>query len=110
MYNRKYNYLFHENDIFFFRKISELNEWLEHLLNNFIDEDEAQSGRLGPYQTVFDIDNDNDILASVNISDDRLTIQSQSAFATVRANVAVFSGKWMYEVSEKLLLFKYLAF
>lgn len=34
----------------------------------------------------------------MNVSQDRLTIQSQSAFSTSRANVCVFRGKWMYEL------------
>lgn len=34
----------------------------------------------------------------MNVSPDRLTVQSQSAFSTSRANVCVFGGKWMYEV------------
>jgi Kip1 ubiquitination-promoting complex protein 1 len=41
-----------------------------------------------------DTENDN----TVKISKDHLTLQSQSAFSTVRANSCVFGGKWMYEV------------
>lgn len=54
-----------------------------------------QEGRLGPSKVVFDSENDSGMM---NVSQDRLTIQSQSAFSTSRANVCVFRGKWMYEV------------
>lgn len=32
------------------------------------------------------------------ISPDRLNVQSQSNFASIKANVCVFSGKWQFEV------------
>lgn len=46
---------------------------------------------------MFTVDpNDNNNL--VKISKDKLTIQSQSAFCTLKANCCVYKGKWMYEV------------
>lgn len=50
---------------------------------------------MGPAKVVFDSEWDSGMM---NVSPDRLTIQSQSAFSTSRANVCVFRGKWMYEV------------
>lgn len=55
-------------------------------------------GRIGPPVTVFDVDRD---MNFVNVSHDRLTVQSQSSFSTIRANTCVFKGKWMYEIQLK---------
>lgn len=33
-----------------------------------------------------------------HLSPDRLSVNSQGTFSTIRANVAVFKGKWMYEL------------
>lgn len=54
-------------------------------------------GRLGPTKVVFSLENNtnNNLLT---ISKDLLTVQSQSAFSTAKANCCVFKGKWMYEV------------
>lgn len=46
---------------------------------------------------VFDVQ-DEDLKVAVNVSKDRLLIQSQSPFPTVKANCCVYRGKWMYEV------------
>lgn len=56
-------------------------------------------GRLGPAKVVFAVDDQNDSNHLVKISKDKLTIQSQSAFCTLKANCCVYKGKWMYEVS-----------
>lgn len=62
--------------------------------------DKYLEGRLGPSKVIFSVDpNDNN--NQVKISKDQLTIQSQSAFCTLKANCCVFKGKWMYEVSGK---------
>lgn len=57
-------------------------------------------GRLGQVKVVFAQDSSGNNL--LNISKDLLTIQSQSAFSTVKANCCVFKGKWMYEVGDRL--------
>lgn len=54
-------------------------------------------GRLGPSKVVF-VSDQNDSNNLVKISKDKLTIQSQSAFCTLKANCCVYKGKWMYEV------------
>lgn len=54
-------------------------------------------GRLGPAKVVFVADQ-NDGNNLVKISKDKLTIVSQSAFCTLKANCCVYKGKWMYEV------------
>lgn len=83
------------------RHIKEFNQWLKIKLSAFSQPNDATNGlpvgRLGPAKVVFSIDpNDNDNL--VKISKDRLTIQSQSAFCTLKANCCLYKGKWMYEV------------
>lgn len=80
--------------------MSLLHEWLDEKLGEHEEEADQQlllpqDGRLGPAKVVFDSENDSGMM---NVSQDRLTIQSQSAFSTSRANVCVFRGKWMYEV------------
>lgn len=55
-----------------------------------------ERGCLGPATKVFDVRGDN--AHAVKISMDSLTVQSQTAFSTVKANCCVFRGKWMYEV------------
>lgn len=78
--------------------MSGLNEWLNRKLtenDNEADIDLQQDGRLGPAKVVFDLDSDPTM---VNMAPDKLTLQSQSAFSTIRANCCVFKGKWMYEV------------
>lgn len=50
--------------------------------------------RLGPEFVIFDID----FSSTVRIANDRLTVRSQGSFNTIKANVCVFGGRWMYEV------------
>lgn len=70
--------------------------WLDDRLSNNNDfEDQKQAGRIGPLKTVLDVTGGAPL---VHISKDKLTVQSQSAFSTIKANVAVYKGKWMYEV------------
>lgn len=54
-------------------------------------------GRLGPAKVTF-VTDPHDTNNLVEISKDRLTIQSQCAFSTLKANCCVYKGKWMYEV------------
>ncbi|XP_065083539.1 E3 ubiquitin-protein ligase RNF123 isoform X2 [Ochlerotatus camptorhynchus] len=78
----------------------EIGEWLEEKLQSHTFEEEEDigsdgiTGRLGPKRTVFDATEDGSIL----VSKDKLTLQSQNAFSTVKANCCVYSGRWMYEV------------
>uniref|UniRef100_A0A182JMG6 RING-type E3 ubiquitin transferase n=1 Tax=Anopheles atroparvus TaxID=41427 RepID=A0A182JMG6_ANOAO len=76
----------------------EIGLWLDEKLNDHAfrppQPSEPIEGRLGPRRTVFDVTEDGSIL----ISKDKLTLQSQNAFSTVKANCCVYSGRWMYEV------------
>uniref|UniRef100_A0A182Q7E1 RING-type E3 ubiquitin transferase n=1 Tax=Anopheles farauti TaxID=69004 RepID=A0A182Q7E1_9DIPT len=78
--------------------IGEIGMWLDEKLNDHTfnphPSSEPVEGRLGPRRTVFDVSDDGAIL----ISKDKLTLQSQNAFSTVKANCCVYSGRWMYEV------------
>lgn len=81
--------------------VKQLNGWLKTQLH---DETAAadQSARLvelgclGPSVKTFDVRGDR--AHTVNVSKDLLTVQSQTAFSTVRANCCVFRGRWQYEV------------
>ncbi|XP_062548443.1 E3 ubiquitin-protein ligase RNF123 [Armigeres subalbatus] len=81
--------------------LTDIESWLAEKLQNhtFPDDggdlaDGTVTGRLGPKRTVFDATEDGSIL----VSKDKLTLQSQNAFSTVKANCCVYSGRWMYEV------------
>uniref|UniRef100_W8AXB6 RING-type E3 ubiquitin transferase n=1 Tax=Ceratitis capitata TaxID=7213 RepID=W8AXB6_CERCA len=52
------------------------------------------ASRLGPEHTICDID----FTSTVRISADRLSLRSQGSFNTIKANVCVYGGRWMYEV------------
>ncbi|XP_011648350.1 E3 ubiquitin-protein ligase RNF123-like [Pogonomyrmex barbatus] len=68
------------------------------LLNLYIDtrnSEDDREGRIGPYLVRFDISMHHGLCI---VSPDRLSVNSQSSFSTMRANTGVFKGKWMYEV------------
>ncbi|XP_055613929.1 E3 ubiquitin-protein ligase RNF123 [Uranotaenia lowii] len=81
-------------------RLAEIESWLDEKLANhpFREEEERVSvdpeGRLGPKRSIFDVTEDGSIL----VSKDKLTLQSQNAFSTVKANCCVYAGRWMYEV------------
>lgn len=52
-------------------------------------------GRLGPRLVRFDLSTYHGLFI---VSPDRLSINSHSNFCTIRANTAVYKGKWMYEL------------
>lgn len=90
-----------------FSHIAELTAWLNHKLNEPLESKESsthqkhvlptpEAGCLGPEVKLLDAKDDSYL---VHISNDKLTVQSQTAFATVKANCCVFKGKWMYEVN-----------
>uniref|UniRef100_A0A8D8BCF2 E3 ubiquitin-protein ligase RNF123 n=1 Tax=Culex pipiens TaxID=7175 RepID=A0A8D8BCF2_CULPI len=74
----------------------EIGQWLDGKLqeHQFGEDTSSDEGRLGPRRTIFDVVEDGSIL----VSKDKLTLQSQNAFSTVKANCCVFAGRWMYEV------------
>lgn len=86
---------------FFSRHIQEFSAWLKRKLNGIHQQygvtKMLPEGRLGPAKVVFVADQ-NDGNNLVKISKDKLTIVSQSAFCTLKANCCVYKGKWMYEV------------
>lgn len=83
------------------RCLLQIGAWLDeklqvHAAERQKNEQEPVEGRLGPKRTIFDVNEDGSIL----VSKDKLTLQSQNAFSTVKANCCVYSGRWMYEVIE----------
>uniref|UniRef100_A0A1A9W1K7 RING-type E3 ubiquitin transferase n=1 Tax=Glossina brevipalpis TaxID=37001 RepID=A0A1A9W1K7_9MUSC len=48
--------------------------------------------RLGPELVIFDID----YSSTVRIASDRLSVRSQGSFNTIKANVCVYGGRWIY--------------
>lgn len=77
--------------------------YLDKKLENFIEpEDDSENRIICPAKmVVWDVEGSDNISNMVKISKDRLTITSQSAFSTLRANACIFSGKCMYEVQLK---------
>ncbi|XP_053210513.1 E3 ubiquitin-protein ligase RNF123-like isoform X2 [Panonychus citri] len=55
----------------------------------------SSDGRLGPSHVLFDVTS---IVGSVKTGFDKLSLSGQHEFSSIRANVAVFKGKWIYEV------------
>ncbi|XP_065673661.1 E3 ubiquitin-protein ligase RNF123 isoform X2 [Hydra vulgaris] len=59
------------------------------------EECDSRDGRIGSPFVSVDISSQ---CGTMNIALDRTELESQSNFSSVRANVCVFKGKWMYEV------------
>ncbi|XP_066594474.1 E3 ubiquitin-protein ligase RNF123-like [Prorops nasuta] len=57
--------------------------------------EDKRIGRIGPNLVRFDLSTHQGLFI---VSPDRLSVNSQSNFSTMRANTAVFTGKWMYEL------------
>lgn len=92
----------HNLSLFIYSHVSELKKWLSQKLSPIPDGSEEvatkkAAGCLGPAVKYLDVA-DGGPLHSVIISANKLEVQSQSAFSTVRANCCVFRGRWMYEV------------
>ncbi|PSN30203.1 hypothetical protein C0J52_21037 [Blattella germanica] len=56
---------------------------------------DTREGRIGPAGVRFDISSHIGLFV---IGADRLSVNSQSNFSTIRANACIFKGKWQYEV------------
>lgn len=81
--------------------MKQLNGWLKAQLHDERPAAEVSArlvelGCLGPAVKTFDVRGDR--AHTVNVSKDWLTVQSQTAFSTVRANCCVFRGRWQFEV------------
>nr|QVD39346.1 E3 ubuquitin-protein kinase RNF123 [Schistocerca gregaria] len=79
-----------------------ISQWLEDALNNMkMDTDEnihfcdKREGRLGPSHVCFDVASHVGLFV---LGSDRLSVNSQGNFSTIRANVCLYKGKWQYEV------------
>ena len=78
--------------------MDDLNIWLDEKLDDFQEPPPEEHTVICPSNKVlFDVNEE--IL--VNISKDKLSLLSQSAFSTLKANACVYSGKYMYEIQLK---------
>ncbi|KAG7203161.1 hypothetical protein KM043_010277 [Ampulex compressa] len=83
------------------RSLSSLNlanEYIKHaLLRNVATQDvqDNRIGRIGPNLVRFDTPTHHGLFI---VSPDRLSLNSQSNFSTIRANTGIYKGKWMYEL------------
>ncbi|XP_029043573.1 E3 ubiquitin-protein ligase RNF123-like [Osmia bicornis bicornis] len=78
--------------------LNSVNQYIETTLGENAPIENVQDnrvGRLGPNVVKFDISTHQGLFI---ISPNRLSINSQSNFSTMKANVAVYKGKWMYEL------------
>lgn len=99
------HYLFINNSYyltnFFYRTLHSLSLADEYIKTALSEKEIPESlkdfreGRLGPKLVRFEISNP---LGQYYLSPDRLSVNSQGNFSTIRANTAVFKGKWMFEL------------
>lgn len=78
--------------------MTQVNDYIRKCLLNYNgprNSEDNREGRIGPRLVRFDISMYHGLCI---VSPDRLSVNSQSSFSTMRANAAVFKGKWMYEV------------
>lgn len=80
-----------------------VNSFLDEKLENFHSEpDDKENSIICPGQrVVWDTESTDNLSNLVKISKDRLSLISQSAFSTLKANTCVYAGKFMYEVQLK---------
>ncbi|XP_020289917.1 E3 ubiquitin-protein ligase RNF123 isoform X2 [Pseudomyrmex gracilis] len=80
------------------QNLTKVNEYVKKSLSNAgrtWDNEDHREGRIGPEIVKFDVSVQQGICV---VSPDRLSVNSQTSFSTMRANTGVFKGKWMYEV------------
>lgn len=76
--------------------LSLINEYIKTTLMKDVQNiEDNRVGRIGPTMVRFDLSSHQGLCI---ISPDRLSINSRSNFSTMRANTAVYKGKWMYEL------------
>ncbi|XP_020709674.2 E3 ubiquitin-protein ligase RNF123-like isoform X2 [Athalia rosae] len=75
------------------------NDYMKTVLTEHVNPpsntEDNRHGRIGPKFARFDVFTHH---GQFILSPDRLSLNSQSNFSTMRANVAVFGGKWIYEI------------
>jgi Kip1 ubiquitination-promoting complex protein 1 len=82
------------------RCLDEVNKFLDEKLENFKEpEDNNENHLINPSKVVvWDTESTDNLSNLVKLSKDRLSLISQSAFSTLKANCCVFLGKFMYEI------------
>jgi len=85
--------------------LDEIGRFLDRKLDSFtqdLEEEEVNQIICPSEVVVWDHSESTDNLSNlVRISKDKLSILSQSAFSTLKANATVFGGKYMYEIQLK---------
>ena len=83
--------------------LNAVNDFLDEKSKNFEEpDDELESKMICPGNVVvWDTESTDNLSNLVKISKDRLSLLSQSAFSTLKANATCFAGKFMYEVQLK---------
>lgn len=83
--------------------IDSVNLYLDETLENFQEkfDENRENEIIGAKTVVWDIENADNIANLVKISKDRLSILSQSAFSTLKANACIIAGCYQYEVQLK---------
>lgn len=86
----------------FIQYMDETNKFLDERLENCKDLEEKDLKIICPSQVVvWDIESAENVAHLVKISKDKLSILSQSAFSTLKANACIYGGKYQYEVQLK---------
>ncbi|CAD1477141.1 unnamed protein product, partial [Heterotrigona itama] len=78
--------------------LESINKYIDHALSKDAPEINVKDdriGRIGQNIVKFDVTSRTGYFS---ISFDKLSINSRSNFSTIRANTAVYQGKWMYEI------------
>lgn len=78
------------------------NSFLDDKLDFREPDDDRESEMICPGRmVVWDTESTDNLSNLVKLSKDRLSLTSQSAFSTLKANATVFAGRYMYEVQLK---------
>ena len=80
-------------DLFVESKLKELEETRN--IDSFSLEHWSSQGRIGSPRVKFDLNTNN---GSLKIDNENLILSSYCGFSSIKADVALFKGKWMYEV------------
>lgn len=99
-----FNVSFNSDELNDYQKcLDSASYYLEKKLENFNEpEDDSENRIICPSKlVVWDVESTDNLTNVVKISKDRLTLVSQSAFSTLKANACIFAGRCMYEVQLK---------
>lgn len=83
--------------------LDDVNSFLDEKLAEFKEPDDGNENKIicPAKVVVWDVESTDNLSNLVKISKDRLSLLSQSAFSTLKANATIFAGKFMYEIQLK---------